>query len=65
MSDMDDLKQRLERANTALLELAEEANAKSDYDNKWRLENKADGVRLALSYANEYDSDGGGTRTRG
>lgn len=50
---MDELIERLERANTTLLDMAEAAKRKSDYDNQWRLEAKANGVRLALSYARE------------
>lgn len=50
---MRDLIERLRRAVEELLDLAETAKSRSDYDNQWRLEAKADGVRLALSYAQE------------
>lgn len=48
---MDELIERLEKANATLLDMAEDAKRKSDYDNQWRLEAKAEGVRLALDYA--------------
>lgn len=55
---MDELIERLERANKTLLDMAEDASGESDYDNQWRLEAKAEGVRLALSYAREYVTQG-------
>lgn len=48
---MDELIERLERANKTLLQMAKDAKSKSDYDNQWRLEAKAEGVRLAIDYA--------------
>lgn len=49
-----DLTERMEKANTTLLDMASAAKQKSDYDTQWHLESKAEGVRLALSYLKEY-----------
>jgi hypothetical protein len=47
---MDELKARLAEANRVLLTMAEEAPLK---EQRLRLQGKAEGVRLALSYARE------------
>ncbi len=51
---MSDLIDRLERANRTLLSDADAAMARDNTDGGLRLANKAEGVRLALSYAREY-----------
>lgn len=49
-ANMDELITRLEQAEKRLLTMAEEKPIKSD---RIRLQGKAEGVRLALSYARE------------
>jgi hypothetical protein len=48
---MDELIARLEQAEKTLLTISEEKPIKTD---RIRLQGKAEGVRLALSYAREY-----------
>lgn len=54
---LTDLLDRLERASKSLLGLAGEANCRGHHQEKWRLEAKAEGVRLAASYVREAAHD--------
>ena len=51
---MGDLIERMERANRILLDDADTAMLRGNTDGGLRLANKAQGVRLTLSYAREY-----------
>lgn len=52
MTDWDDLRERLE---TAVTEMEKLQRTRIDYSEKLRLEAKTSGVRLALSYMDEYE----------
>lgn len=53
-SDMRDLRERLSRADKELQKMADKAQCDGRAEDAARLSAKADGVRLALSYAQEY-----------
>lgn len=50
---LDDLGERMEKANATLLHEAHQASDEGRVDDYWRLQSKAAGVRLALSYVYE------------
>jgi chromosome segregation ATPase len=54
MSDLIDLYERLEKANSSLLAQLVHADTLAEAA---RLRGKAEGVRLAISYVNEYQRD--------
>lgn len=53
-SDMRDLRERLSRADKELQKMADQAQRDGRTEDAVRLSAKANGVRLALSYAQEY-----------